>query len=491
MNFNLKIILPFVFIALFSHTLEAKIKLPALFSNHMVLQQSTGVKVWGWASPGENITFDASWLDETISTVTDADSVWKVQITTPSAGGPYTISLIGENTIYLTDILIGEVWVCSGQSNMEKPIGVQPGQKPVFNAQEEINGANYPNIRLFHVPRKKIALPQTDIESNWEVCTPQSIDSIKFSAAAYFFGRELNRQLNVPIGLIDASWGGTRIEPWIPIDGLAAAPVLDSIYQVAQKVDDSMDKRYPTLLYNGMIAPLTNYPVKGVIWYQGESNLMDLNDGLFYEEKMKAMINGWRKAWNINNLPFYYVQIAPYRYFKDRTDRVNSPNELPLIWEAQTNCLAIPHTGMVVTTDLVDDLSDIHPRNKQDVGKRLAFVALSKTYQKDEVSFSGPKYQSMKIDGNKIILTFDYIDGGLISTNNEALNWFTIAGNDKIFVPAKAEIKENKVIVYNLNIENPKAVRFAWDEEAQPNFFNANKLPAIPFRTDNWDMIQK
>ena len=491
MNINLKTILLLFASILFSISLKANIKLPALVGDQMVLQQTTEVNVWGWATPGEKIKIEAEWLEQAVSTVTNADSLWKVQLKTPTAGGPYSMTLTGNNTIKLTNILIGEVWVCSGQSNMEKPIGVQPGQKPVFNAQEEIKAANYPNMRLFHVPREKIAVPQTDIESAWEVCTPQSIDSLKFSAAAYFFGRELHKQLNVPIGLIDASWGGTRIEPWIPIKGLTMVSGLDSIYELARRINDKMDKRTPTLLYRGMIAPLTNFAIKGVIWYQGESNLMDINDGLRYEDKMKAMVYGWRAAWNNNELPFYYVQIAPYRYYKDRSDRVNSPNELPLIWEAQTNCLKIPNTGMIVITDIVDDLSDIHPRNKQDVGKRLALVALAKSYGENDLTWSGPKFKSMKIENNKAILSFDFVDGGLKSGDDKPLNWFTIAGEDKAFVPATVEIKDDKLIIYSPDVKNPVAVRFAWDEEAQPNFFNSAGLPAIPFRTDNWNMNSK
>lgn len=490
---NIKQKITFLLLVSFScyTSLEAKIKLPALVGNQMVLQQKTEVNIWGWANPGENIKIETQWLDQPTSTVAGKDSLWKVQVKTPNAGGPYAITLTGENTIKLTDILIGEVWVCSGQSNMEKPIGIQPGQKPVFNFEEEIKAANYPNIRLFHVPRKKIATVQSDVESTWEICTPQSVDSLKFSAVAYFFGRELYKQLNVPIGLIDASWGGTRIEPWIPTEGFKNIQGLDSLYQLAKRVDDTMNKHNPTLLYNGMIAPLTNYAVKGVIWYQGESNLMDLNDGLLYEQKMKAMIYSWRDAWKNDKLPIYYVQISPYRYYIDRTDRVDSPNELPLIWEAQTNCLNISNTGMIVTTDLVDDLSDIHPRNKQDVGKRLALVALAKSYDENKLTYSGPKYKSMKIKNGKVILSFDFVDGGLKSGDDKPLNWFTIAGADNTFVPAKAEIKGDKVIVYSQNIKKPEAVRFAWDEEAQPNFFNAADLPAIPFRTDNWKMNSK
>ena len=468
----------------------ATIKLPALVGDNMVLQQNTKVNIWGWASPDETVKIEADWLNKEVSAVTGTDSLWKVQISTPKAGGPYSMIITGDNTITLNNILIGEVWVCSGQSNMEKPIGIQPGQKPVFNYEEEIRNANYKQIRLFHVPRKMVAEVQTNVEANWEPCTSKTIDSLKFSAAGYFFGRELFKELKVPIGLIDATWGGTRIEPWTPVEGFKMMPSLDSIYQSVQQ-NLKIEKHAPTLLYNGMIAPLTNYTVKGAVWYQGESNLMDVNDGLFYAEKMKALIFGWRAAWKNPEMPFYYVQIAPYHYFKDRSDRVNSPDELPLLWEAQTMSLSIPYTGMVVITDIVDDLSDIHPRDKQDVGKRLALVALAKSYGKKDIVYSGPKYKSMKTENDKILISFDYVDGGLIAKDNHPLTWFTIAGEDENFVPATAEIKGDKLVVYHEGLKNPIAVRFAWDEEAQPNFFNKAGLPAIPFRTDNWQINKK
>lgn len=477
---RLFLLLPLLFAVV---SIQANVTLPSVIGNNMVLQRNETIIIWGWANPGENITLKSSWLEESIQTVTNNNGKWELQLKTKNAGGPYQIEIQGENKITLTDVYFGEVWLCSGQSNMEKPIGLKDGQRPVFNYEEEIKNANYPLIRLFHVPRKKIANIQTDIDSKWEICTPQSVDSIKFSAVAYFFGRKLFSELNVPIGLIDASWGGTRIEPWTPVSGLQKIASLDSIYQIAQNVNDEMDKINPTLLYNGMIAPLTMFKIKGCIWYQGESNLLDLNDGLFYEEKMKALIYGWRKEWKNNELPFYFVQIAPHSYLKTRSNRVKSPNELPLIWEAQSNALKIPQTGMVVTTDLVDDLNDIHPRNKQDVGLRLALQALAKTYNK-EIVCDGPSFKKIKIKNNKAIISFERETGNLMSPNPNDLSFFTIAGKDGNFSPAKASIVKNKVVVYNSNIKKPKAVRFAWHEEAQPNLFNSAGLPAQPFRTD-------
>ncbi|MDA3880862.1 MAG: hypothetical protein PF436_10780, partial [Prolixibacteraceae bacterium] len=369
---------------------SASIKLPALVGSNMVLQQQTNVNIWGTASPGEKITFRADWLETPLYTNTLTDSTWNLLILTPSAGGPYNITLEGENAITLSEIYIGEVWLCSGQSNMEKPIGEQRGQQPVFNHEEEIKNADYPQIKLFKVPKRKSETPLKDIESSWQTCTPTSIDELKFSAAGYFFGRELHQRLNVPVGLIDATWGGSRIELWTPTEGFSMVDGLDSLAAAAQTPGKKAEGLVPSIFYNAMVAPLTNYSIKGAIWYQGESNLMDINDGLRYEVKQNAMIKGWRNAWNKPEMPFYYVQIAPYRYYIDRQKRVNSPNELPLLWEAQTRGLQIPNTGMVVTTDLVDDLSDIHPRNKLDVGKRLANLALDNTYQLEGIKSESP-----------------------------------------------------------------------------------------------------
>ncbi len=470
------------------HNTLAKIQLPALVGSHMVLQQNSDVKIWGKANPGETITFTAGWTDEKHTATTAPDSTWSFVIITPNAGGPYFVTIQGENTIELTDVYIGEVWLCSGQSNMEKPIGERHGQRPTFNHKKEIKNANYPRIKLFKVPKRKSLKELNDIKSSWQSCTPESVEELKFSAAGYFFGREIHKKLEVPIGLIDATWGGSRIELWTPADAFGMVDGLDSLAAAAQIPGKKAEGLAPSIFYNAMVAPLTHYSIKGAIWYQGESNLMDINDGLRYENKQKAMIKGWRSAWKNSEMPFYYVQIAPYRYYTDRQKRVNSPNELPLLWEAQTRGLQIPNTGMVVTTDLVDDLSDIHPRNKLDVGKRLANLALDKTYQVKGIKSESPVFDNAKFKKNKVILAFKNTYGSLIAKNNTAPTCFTIAGHDRKFVKAKAEIKGDKVIVYNEQLNNPAAVRFAWDEEAQPNLFNAAGLPVIPFRTDNWAM---
>jgi sialate O-acetylesterase len=284
----------------------------------------------------------------------------------------------------------------------------------------------------------------------------------------------------VPIGLIGSNWGGTRIEPWTPPVGFQMVPALkdiaDNLSQFPSKnPDGKVNHQSPLALYNGMIHPLLPYAVRGAIWYQGESNN---GEGMLYHEKMKALIQGWRKVWNNESMPFYFVQLAPFRYGGD-------PTRLPGIWEAQTATLSVPHTGMAVTVD-ISNVADIHPRNKQDVGKRLALWALAKDYGKEGIVYSGPLYKSMKVEGNKIRLGFDHVGGGLVSRDGKPLSCFTIAGEDKNLVEAKAEIDGDAVVVSADAVAQPVAVRFGWHQEAEPNLSNKDGLPASPFRTDNW-----
>ena len=315
----------------------------------------------------------------------------------------------------------------------------------------------------------------------WTVCSSNTVDAIKFSAAAYFFGRELHKDLKVPVGLIESSWGGTRIEPWTPREGFQMVPSLSEFVRGPSSTNRQVSA---STLYNGMIAPLVPFAIRGAIWYQGESNLIDGNDGVIYADKMKAMVSSWRKLWGEGEFAFYYVQIAPFLYSQRKDPQPHTTEALPLIWEAQTLGLGIPNTGMIVTTDLVDDLHDIHPRDKQDVGKRLAQVAEAKTYGRKGIAYSGPMYKGMEVRGAKVVLHFDDADGGLMSKDGKPLTWFTIAGADGKFEPAEAAIDGDTVVVSSPKVTEPKAVRFAWDETAQPNFCNKAGLPAVPFRTD-------
>ena len=395
------------------------------------------------------------------------------------------MKISGANQIALTNILVGEVWFCSGQSNMEKPIGLQGGQRPTENYLQELAQADHPQIRLFKVERVMSAKPLRDVKNgDWRECNSNSLDGMKFSAAAYFFGRKIQNELNVPVGLIESSWGGTRIEPWTPPVGFESVPNLKKLAQESPGTNRLVNTM-PEVLFNGMVAPVAPFTIRGTIWYQGESNCMEPHpDGAIYTDKMEALVRGWREVWDEGNFPFYYVQIAPFHYFAAKTRRVPSADALPEFWEAQTRALRIRNTGMAVITDLVDKLNDIHPIQKKEVGERLAALALAKTYGEKNVVCYGPMFKSAKFEDDRAVISFDDVDGGLISKNGQPLDWFTIAGADGKFVPAKAEISGDKVVVSADGVKNPKAVRFAWDEGAQPNLFNKAGLPANSFRTD-------
>jgi len=470
---------------------DAEVTLPRIIDSNMVLQRGQSVPIWGWATPGERVTVQFGSQNRSVKT--DRSGRWEVRLPSLKASAvPAEMVVAGGNRIVLTNILVGEVWLCSGQSNMEKPIGTQSGQKPVPNYQQELAASDFPQIRLFKVEKRMAAGPAKDVNSKgWFLCNSNSHETLKFSAAAYFFGRKIHQELGVPIGLIESAWGGTRIEPWTPPAGFAAVRALrDKIDLPAPGA--TVSNRTPTALYNAMIAPLVPFALRGALWYQGESNLMDVPDGPIYADKMRALIEGWRKAWGMGNFPFYYVQLAPYTYYSDRaTPRVDRPERLPEMWETQAAALKLPKTGMIVITDLVQDVQDIHPVNKQDVGARLARLALAKDYGRKDVVWSGPMYRKAKFEKGRAIISFDHVDGGLVSKDGQPLDWFTIAGSDGVFVPAKAVIEGGTVLVSSPDVPEPKAVRFAWHEKAMPNLFNAAGLPAGPFRTDPHDRNTK
>jgi sialate O-acetylesterase len=397
---------------------------------------------------------------------------------------PADLTVSAGETRVVTDVLGGEVWLASGQSNMEKPIGEKSGQKPTFNAAEEIAAANYPEIRLFKVVRARSATPKDDVEGQWVKTSPASMGAGEFSAAAYFFGRRLHQELGVPVGLIGSTWGGTRIEPWTPREAFEAMPTLTAWAEWRAASPLKLPDMQLASLYNGMIAPLAPYAMKGVIWYQGESNTIEYNDGAIYADKMTALVEGWRKAFG-QDLSFYYAQIAPHLYHVVRPATNVSPEAEPWLWEAQVASMRLPKTGMIVTTDLVDDLMDIHPRNKKDVGERFARWALAKDYGRSDIVVSGPIYRAMTVENGKAMLSFDYVGGGLATSDDKPLTWFTIAGADGQFYPATAEIVGDRLAVSSPAVPAPTVVHFAWDEGARPNFVNKAGLPASPFRTDN------
>jgi sialate O-acetylesterase len=441
----------------------AAVRLPAIISDHMVLQRAAQAPLWGWADPQEKVSVRID--HQTRSTRAGADGRWRVDLDLRDApASPTSIAIRGEHdAIEVKDVLVGEVWLASGQSNMEKPLGVQHGQKPTFDAEAEIAAADHPDIRLFKVAKTKATQPASDVPGQWVRCTPASIDQTHFSAAAYFFGRRLQEQLHTPVGLIDSTWGGTRIEPWTaPAAGADASGAV---------------------FYNGMIAGLVPFAITGAIWYQGESNIIGTDDGAAYTPKMEALVAGWRRQWQAA-FPFYYVQVAPHLYHVVRHAQVIDPQAEPRLWEAQAQALRIPGTGMVVTTDLVDDLADIHPRDKKSVGVRLANLALAGTYAKTGIEANGPMFRAMRVEGGKAILSFDHADG-LAARDGKALSWFDVAGEDGRYYPAAAVIEQDKVVVSSPQVARPAAVRFGWDEAARPNLVNKAGLPAAPFRSEH------
>lgn len=439
-------------------------RLPAVIGSHMVLQQKTEVTIWGWCDAAEKIKLKTSWDTTTYTTVGSSSAKWSMRVKTPTAGGPYQITIDGNNKTVLEDVLIGEVWICSGQSNME--MSVTWG----LPYQDEVTNATDKNIRFFYIPRTTADYPQDDVKSEWVVCNPE--DMKRFSAAGYFFGKTLRQNLNVPVGLINASWGGTPAEVWTPIEEINNNSLLKS---AAEKLSPSdWWPVTPASTYNGMIYPVTKYTIAGAIWYQGEANVKTAST---YTQLLSTMITAWRKAWQ-KDFPFYYVQIAPFAGYGDNSSSA-------FLREAQTKALATPNTGMVVVTDLVDNINDIHPKMKKEVGVRLANYALAQTYGKQGIVYKSPSYKSMKVEKDKIRIYFDNADNGLMS-KDKTIHEVFIAGEDQNFVPANAKIDRNTIVAWTDKVKKPVAVRFAFRNASLPNLFSKEGLPVDPFRTDEW-----
>lgn len=443
---------------------SGQIRLPSVISDNMVLQQNASVRLWGWAAPAEKIKVHLPWSNTVDSVVTTRDATWSINIKTPAAGGPFTITLQGRNSLVkLENVLIGEVWVCSGQSNMEWSANM--GLKDII-AELPVSADN--NIRLFQIPRTTSLHPQDDCPGTWKACDSASLRS--FSAVGYFFGKNLRKNLNVPIGLINTSWGGTPAEVWTPAPEVEKDPVLKA---AAEKIGTSNGRPHlPGYTYNAMIAPITKFTIAGAIWYQGETNA---GTSSTYTQLFSRMIGVWREAWG-SEFPFYFVQIAPYRY----GNNLNGA----LIREAQEATLGVPRTGMVVITDLVDDTTNIHPQNKHDVGLRLANMALAENYKRSGLSWQSPMYDRMEKNGSKIVIHFKHAEGGLKVVGGKKASHFYIAGADKVFVPADVKIDGETVIVSAKGVKQPEAVRFAFTNTAIGNLFSTAGLPVSPFRTD-------
>lgn len=494
----------------------AKVGLPSVISDNMVLQRGMKVPIWGWARPGERVKVRCSWQEELFTTKADSKGRWKLKVEAPEAGGPYEMVVRGRNMIKIKDILCGEVWICSGQSNMEMSVRRVGGWRQGMSNRKRAGAkVDDPGLRLFKVKKTIADEPQKDCGGRWRYCRGEVVEG--FSAVAYFFGRELRNELDVPVGLIQSCWGGTVAEAWMRDDVLKKesdfAPILERFEQAKaeykkkereynerleewmaavkkareqgqedlnrpeiKKPGKARHKNSPSSLYNGMLAPLIPYGMRGVIWYQGESNVKRAYQ---YRKLFPALIKNWRLDWGQGDFPFYYVQIAPYKY--------GMPYSAAELREAQLMAMSLRNTGMVVTTD-IGNVDDIHPRNKLEVSRRLSLWAFSHTYGLDIDECSGPVFDSMDIEGGRIRVNFEHAEGGL-SAKGGRLTGFEIAGEDRKYDEANAEIQGSSVVVWSPDVENPLAVRFGWSNTAEPNLFNKAGLPASPFRTDGWGRV--
>lgn len=452
-------IFKFAFFLLISGTMMANVTLPNIFGDNMVLQRNSEVKIWGWANPKEAIKLVSSWNNQEYKVVANNQAQWELHIKTPEAGGPYSISIKGYNEVILKNILIGEVWLCSGQSNME--MSVSWG---IDNGDEEMNKATNPNIRFFTVPKLTAVTPQNNLLGNWTESTPETMKN--FSAIGYFFAKRLQEDLkNVPIGLISSNWGGTPAEIWMPEEVVQNDALL---LENAKKLNEQeYGPRQPGRAYNAMIYPFIGFKIAGTLWYQGESNV----GSQVYDKTLAALIMSWRKTWQ-EDFPFYFVQIAPYKTGSNNFSNV-------IIRDSQRKILnEVPNTGMVLTSDISDTI-DIHPKNKKSVGIRLANLALADTYKINSGLVNGPLYKGFKIDKNKVIVLFDYAEGLHFATKKS--NQFEVAGTDGLFYPAEALIKNNEVVLESKKVAKPLKVRFAWGNTIQSDLFNKANLPASCF----------
>lgn len=463
----MKIIFVFANFIFFAITLFAEVRLPSILGNGMVLQQKTQTNLWGWATSQKKITIVTSWNNRTYTGYSSFDGKWSIEVETPEAGGPYTITISDGQPIELSDVLIGEVWVCAGQSNVQMPVKGFIGQPVIGSCDAIAMASSKEKIRLLTVLRRENSELQEECQStSWLETTPSNVK--EFSAVAYFFAKYIQNILQVPVGIICSAAGGTNIERWMnKNDYLAIYP------------DKSMDEVKNVRageLYNTMIYPLHLFNIKGIIWYQGESNVLNPHE---YKQLFIRMVASWREKWALGEFPFYYVQIAPYQY----SDKQASPIGAAELRQAQLEAMTIiPNSGMVVTSD-VGDAKHIHPADKPNVGKRLALWALAKTYNIPDIPYCGPIYKSAEIKGSKVILSFDYIDMGM-TTYNQPLSGFELAGKNGIFYPAKAVFigKKEKIEVYSDNVVEPVYVQLGFKNYMPLNLYSTYGLPASPFR---------
>lgn len=517
------------FTASTSAAFAGNLKLSTMFADHAVLQCGMSVPVWGWAKPGAKV--EVRFAGQSVSTTAKADGAWMIKLAPLAVDATPQVMRVsaGAAHIKLTDILVGEVWLCSGQSNMQYNMA---GWFHRTNLLPLLKRANHPHIRLYHVPmieQNFAGTPRKTAPATWQLCTPKNVAG--FSAVGYLFGRELHNKLHVPVGLLESDWGGTHIEAWTPAIGFAKLPALkrtrqwlamemahqralDNAYHEAfsrwlkavalaksqgkalpEKPTAPVDliasphaynyhippkdwqpdpHQNPTTLFNGMIAPLIPYAIRGAIWYQGENNVS--THDMHYFENLEAMVGSWRRLWHEGSFPFYIVQIAPFNYGRDA-------HWEPYIWRGEEQAaMQLPNSGIASTMD-IGNIKNIHPADKLDVARRLALIALAKTYARHNLVYSGPVFKSVRFTKGRAIISFTHVDGGLASRNEKALNWFEIAGADGKFVSANAKIVARRVVVSSPGVLHPKFVRFGWSDIAAPNLMNKSGLPALPFNT--------
>ena len=463
------IVLFFAFIFC-SNNLSGEVKIPAIFSDNMVFQQNAEAAIWGTASKNSSVKILTGWNKKSYTVRAGNDGRWNIKVSTPSAGGPYEISITEGKTIRLRNVLIGEVWICSGQSNMEMPMKGYMGQ-PITGSNEAIATSSNPSIRLFTVTKSSNLQQQDDFTGKWLECEPENVS--QFSATAYYFGLMLNRALKVPVGLINTSWGGTRIEPWMSEEGIKR---FDFVKLPDKSQTGTLSPQTPTVLFNAMINPMVGYGIKGAIWYQGESNR---NEPDQYLDLLPGLVENWRSEWGIGDFPFYYIQIAPFDY---GLTGISSA----YLREAQLKAASrIPNIGMASVMD-IGEKNCIHPADKKTGSERLAYLALKNTYGKSGFASSGPVLKEMTVSGQVVKLIFDHAANGLTSYSKE-LSCFEVAGENKRFMPAQASISGNSVLVFCPTVATPVAVRYAFKDFIVGDLFNTEGLPASSFRTDDWE----
>ncbi|NMH27421.1 sialate O-acetylesterase [Flavobacterium silvaticum] len=440
-------------------TADANIVLPAVISDNMVLQRNATAAIWGWAQPNEEITITTGWDNAVYKVKSNAEANWSTQIKTPNAGGPFAITLKGYNEITLKNILIGEVWLCSGQSNME-----MSADWKIDNGDHEIANATNPNLRLFSVPKRSALYPQQDLQAQWTLCTPETMRY--FSAVGYFFGQRISAGLNnIPIGLIQSAWGGTPAEIWMPEDAVSSNPIVREAASKLSPID--WGPTLPGRAYNAMIHPLVPFTIAGALWYQGESN----TGSDVYDQTLTTLIQSWRNAWK-SDFPFYIVQIAPYNY-------ENNPHGGAVIRDAQRKVAqTVPNTGVVVIGD-VSPLDDIHPKDKKTVGLRLANLALAKHYKVTDAVVNGPLIKKATWEKGSVTLSFDNANG-LYFTNKKS-QLFELAGQDGKFYVATVTLSGNTIKVHSKDVKTPLWARYAFKSNDVPDLFNSDKLPASTF----------